>query len=466
MFGKLRILYIYFFTLFLSTYLNSIDNRGDCNLEKINLIELKEQTKSVLKKRLLELGNCIITRKNELACIQYSKFAEANAGGNKELKKELSELEKHYEKLESKIAGLDNLFDESQDISFFDSNKIKSIFLILAITGLTGGLGYIGANHIHNRSSRYVAYGLTGIFLLVELLMFYFSETIALVMSDARTLDKEKYAHVYRIVEKLAQKAGIPKPKVFYNQMSIPNAFACGRNKRNASVLVTQGLLDLLDERELSAVLAHEISHIRHSDIMLTSVANAISTPGLIAAQALKDGIHDRTTHQIRNDLFSVACYFMGLFGEWTFKLMNLSISRSREYMADQSGAKLCADPMALASALNKIKDRMVSKFNDTSNFTSSELKFSKGFEMMCIASPFQGDLSQGDSSQGDPSKCSDDQDAMENKIDSIRSWIEWIGEWFSTHPLTKNRIAKLKELEQKYIELLNVEELDKSSYF
>ncbi|MFH1253803.1 MAG: M48 family metalloprotease [bacterium] len=412
-------------------------NCADCKVDSVSLNELKEQTVSVLKNRLRELKEIIFTRKSELTNVQRLSVAD--------LQKELAKFEKDYAKLESKIADLEHAFDESQDISFLNSNQIKTVLLILAVTGLTGGLGYVGLKNIHNRPAKYIACSLTGLLLLGEFLMFYFSETIALVMSDAKTLDKEKYAYVYGIVENLAQKAGIPKPKVFYNKMSIPNAFACGRNRSNASVLVTQGLLDLLNEDELRAVLAHEISHIRHYDTMLMSASNAISTPGLIVAQGLKDSIYDCDSNRTRGDLLAVTCYFLGLFSEWTFKLMNLSISRSREYLADESGAKLCADPIALASALNKLRDRMVSKFNDTSNFTSSELKFSKGFETMCIASPFKENSSS----------YADDQDDMNNKIDSVRSWIEWVSEWFSTHPLTKNRVIKLKQLEQQYVELL-----------
>jgi len=418
-------------------YLMATGNYKDCKLDNISLNELKEQTVSVLKNRLCELEEIIFTRKSELTNVQGISVADSQ--------NELAKFEKDYAKLESKIADLEHAFDESQDISFLNSNQIKTVLLISAVTGLTGGLGYVGFKNIHNRPVKYIACGLIGLLLLGEFLMFYFSETIALVMSDAKTLDKEKYAYVYNIVEDLAQRAGIPKPKVFYNKMSIPNAFACGRNRSNASVLVTQGLLDLLNEDELRAVLAHEISHIRHYDTMLMSASNAISTPGLIVAQGLKNSIHDRDSNRTRGDLLAVACYFLGLFSEWTFKLMNLSISRSREYLADESGAKLCADPMALASALNKLRDRMVSKFNDTSNFTSSELKFSKGFETVCIASPFKENSSS----------YADDQDDMNNKIDSVRSWIEWVSEWFSTHPLTKNRVIKLKQLEQQYVELL-----------
>ncbi len=437
MFSKSNVFSVIFFMLFISAHLMATDKCCDCNLCNESLNELKEQTISALKNKLSELERIIFIRKRDLTNVHGVSVAD--------LQKELAKFEEDYAKLELKIADLEHAFDESQDTSFLNTNQIKTLLLISAIIGLTGGLGYVGFKNIHNRSAKYIACGLTGLIILVELLMFYFSETIALIFADAKTLDKEKYAYVYEIVKDLAQKAGIPKPKVFYNKMSIPNAFACGRNKSNASVLVTQGLLDLLNERELRAVLAHEISHIRHYDIMLTSASNAISTPGLIAAQVLKDSIHDRDNNRNRLNLAAVTCYFLGLFSEWAFKLMNLSISRSREYLADESGAKLCADPMALASALNKIRDKMVSKFNDTSNFTSSELKFSKGFEMMCIASPFKENSSS----------YADDQDVMSKQIDSVQSWIECISEWFSTHPLTQNRVSRLKELERRYVDLL-----------
>jgi heat shock protein HtpX len=382
---------------------------------KIDLVDMQHNVVEGLKNRLESLAG-------ERANINPQKLAE---------------FEKNYEVVKSKIGYLEHLFDEPNSASFLNPNQIKTALLLLTVTGLTAGITHLGISRIQNQPLRYVSYGLAGLIILFELVVWYFSETVALVFADAEKMDRKDNPKIYEIVEELARKAKIPTPKIWYNSMAIPNAFACGRGKSSSSILVTKGLLELLDENELRAVLAHEVSHIKNYDTTLSTLAGVISVPGLIFSDALQNRVYSGS----RNERDVMLGYFIGLFGEWAFKLLNLSVSRSREYLADQSGAILIADPASLASALSKIKDKMKSKYNTTSVFSSEELSFSKAFEAMCITSPFK--------------EMGISQDEKEDEVNVVRGWIEWFGEMFSTHPLTKNRVNKLKELEQKYVNLL-----------
>ncbi len=387
------------------------------------------QSEELQKIDLVDMQHKVIEElKNRLECLEVERV---NIDPQK-----LEDFEKNYEIVKSKIGRLEHLFDEQSTSDLLNSNQLKTAVLLLSVAGLTGGVIHFGVSKIQNQSLRYVSYGLAGALIIFELIVWYFSELVALVFADAEKLDKDEYGKIYEIVEELAGKANIPMPRLWHNSMGIPNAFACGRSKNSASVLLTRGLLELLDDNELRAVLAHEISHIKNRDVMLSTLAGVISIPGLIFADVLQNRIYSRD----RAEMDVVLGYFIGLFGEWMFKLLQMSVSRSREYLADQSGAALTADPASLVSALNKIKEKMQSKYNTSHAFSSEELTFSKAFEAMCIASPFK-EMAQ------------DEQE--EDEVNVVRGWIEWFGELFSTHPLTKNRVIRLKELEQKYVDLL-----------
>lgn len=187
-----------------------------------------------------------------------------------------------------------------------------------------------------------------------NLASWYFSDRIVLAMHRAAPLGPDQAPEIHMAIASLARRAGIPEPRVYYVPDPAPNAFATGRNPEHAAVAVTDGLLRILDDREVTAVLGHELSHVLNRDILIASVAatmaGVISLLARLAGWTLmlgRGGGSDR-----RNPLSAL---FMIIVAPLIALLLQLAISRSREYGADATGARLSSDPEALASALAKL---------------------------------------------------------------------------------------------------------------
>lgn len=191
---------------------------------------------------------------------------------------------------------------------------------------------------------------------VMNFISYFFSDKIALAMYRAQPVTREELPRAYNTVERLTQKIGIPMPKIYVIPTESPNAFATGRNPKHASVAVTHGILNLLTDEELEGVLAHELGHVNNRDILISSIAatiaGAITYVAHIGRWAMIFGGMDRDSRDRGGGLGAL---FMLIVAPIAAMLIQLAVSRSREYQADASGAHYTGNPYALASALSKL---------------------------------------------------------------------------------------------------------------
>lgn len=181
---------------------------------------------------------------------------------------------------------------------------------------------------------------------------YWFSDTMVLKMTNAQQVDERSAPQFYALVKELVGKAGLPMPKVFLIDEESPNAFATGRNPENASVAATTGILKILSNRELRGVMAHELAHVQHRDILISTVAATMA--GAISALANFAMFFGGRNSEGRPSN-PIASLLVAILAPIAASLIQMSISRAREYEADRGGAEISADPEALAHALQKI---------------------------------------------------------------------------------------------------------------
>ncbi|HJZ65763.1 MAG TPA: zinc metalloprotease HtpX [Candidatus Acidoferrum sp.] len=243
-----------------------------------------------------------------------------------------------------------------------------------------------------------------GFAILTNAFAYFFSDKIALYSSGAQPVTREQLPRLYAVMERLAAKANLPVPKLYVIPEAAPNAFATGRNPRHASVAVTQGLLELMNDDELEGVIAHELSHVRNYDILISSVAATLA--GAIAwlgHMGLWFGGGDR---EDRDRGGGIMALLLAILAPIAATLLQLALSRQREYSADETGARMVGHPYGLISALQKL-----GAYNKRIPTTT----ISPSTSALCIVKPLFGGGT--------------------------------LASLFSTHPPLEDRIATLREM-------------------
>jgi heat shock protein HtpX len=231
-------------------------------------------------------------------------------------------------------------------------NNLKTTILLAAMTGLLLAIGQLWGG----QRGLMFALVLAGV---MNLGSYFFSDKIALKMSGAKPIARDENPRLYQIVERLAAKANIPVPKIYYIPTDSPNAFATGRNPNHASVAVTAGILEICDDEEIEGVLAHELGHVKNRDILISAVvATLAGAITLIARMAYWGELFGgfgggRSDDRRGGGIFSALA--MMILAPFAAMLIQLAISRSREYEADATGAHITGNPQGLARALGKI---------------------------------------------------------------------------------------------------------------
>ena len=282
----------------------------------------------------------------------------------------------------------------------------RTAFMFVAMTGILVALGSaIGYVFNYTWVGFYIMLALS---LLITLVSYFFSKNMALAANKVRIITRDEDPRLYDTIYRLSQKAGLPMPEVGISEVNMPNAFATGRNPKNAAVVATRPLLNLLSDDELEGVLAHELSHIKNRDILVMSAAAAMASMISFVTRMAVWG-------SLFNSRDNGAGLLIAIIADLTLPLaamlVQLGISRNREYLADESGARLTGKPMNLASALVRLETGCSSRSNDYSNASNAS---------MWITNPFG------------------------KKSTSIFTSL------FRTHPSTEERIERLKMLDEE----------------
>nr|WP_314809130.1 zinc metalloprotease HtpX [uncultured Selenomonas sp.] len=284
-------------------------------------------------------------------------------------------------------------------------NTIKTTMLMALLMALMVALGGVFAGQTGMTVMLVIALGM-------NFFTYWFSDRMVLSMYNAQEVDRSSAPELYGLVEKLAGRAELPMPRVYIINEDAPNAFATGRNPSNAAVAVTTGLMRALDYNEISGVLGHELAHVKHRDILISTIAatmaTVISYAASIAQWAAIFGA-GRSSDDDRGGIIGLIA--TAIIAPIAAALIQMAISRSREYSADEGGAEICGNPNYLASALEKIEYYAVhgAPLSEATPATAH----------MCIINPLTG------------------------RDISFKSL-------FSTHPDTQERIARLREQAQR----------------
>lgn len=230
-------------------------------------------------------------------------------------------------------------------------NNVKTVFLLTLLSAIFLGLGYL----FGGEAGLIIALIFAAV---MNIGSYWFSDKLALAMTGAKeaTLDQEPRLH--GIVDEVASMAGMPKPRVYVIHNDSPNAFATGRNAKHAAVAATTGIMSILDDRELTAVLGHELGHIRNRDILVNAIVATVATAIMFLAMMGRFALFfgGRGRNGAAGIIQIVAMLAMIILAPIAAMVIRMAISRAREYGADETGAQITHTPLALASALEKLE--------------------------------------------------------------------------------------------------------------
>ena len=227
-------------------------------------------------------------------------------------------------------------------------NIFKTFVLMALLTGLMVAVGGMIGSSTGAMIMLVISLG-------INFVTYWFSDSLVLKSYDAREISREDSPQLYDIVEKLAANAELPMPRVYVIDENVPNAFATGRNPNHAAVAVTTGLMRELDYNEISGVLGHELAHVKHRDILIGTVAASMAGVISMVANIVQWGAIFGTRSD-DDDGGTVGFLVTVIVAPLAATLIQLAVSRSREYDADKTGGQICGNPMYLASALEKIE--------------------------------------------------------------------------------------------------------------
>lgn len=284
--------------------------------------------------------------------------------------------------------------------------RIRTAAMMAALTAMLVVIGVVVGGLLKNWMAGLAV--MLVISILVNVFSYFFSKKMALKFNSVKLVTREEEPRLYAIVESLSAKAGLPMPEVGISNMPMPNAFATGRNPKNAAVVATRQLMNILNDEELEGVMAHELSHVKNRDILVMSVASTMaSVISYITRMAVWAALFNNSEENNGGNLIIALVADITL--PMAAALIQLGVSRNREYLADESGGRLTGKPMALASALRKLESGCSARSNTYDSPSTAN---------MWISNPFGTKKERG------------------------------LVNIFRTHPSTADRIARLEKLD------------------
>lgn len=284
------------------------------------------------------------------------------------------------------------------------ANKRNTVLIMALFIAIIGAMGWIVSNLYSEPMFFYLAFIIAGVYALIQ---YFIAAKLALTMNGAHEIQKRDNPRLYRIVENLSITTGLPMPKVYVIDDPAPNAFATGRDPKHAYVAATNGLLEIMDDTELEAVIAHELGHVKNYDIrVMMIVFGLVSAIGLIADMIMHMFWWGGDNREERSPIFLILGIAAAILAPFIALLVQLAISRQREYLADSTGAMTTRYPEGLARALEKIEQ--AGSATRRQNTSTAHLFF---------ANPLKGNM---------------------------------MAKLFSTHPPLQDRIARLRTMGTK----------------